>query len=78
MALIQADFLQGWIKQSGLEPVASILKIWLVAEWRPARQKSAHDPTGTWNSVIFMKNVDSGNSSWGQKQKKLINNPTSP
>ena len=46
MALIQADFLQGWIIQSGLEHVASILKIWLVAEWGPADQKSAHDPTG--------------------------------
>ena len=67
MALIQVNFLQGWIIQPGFEHVAPILKLWLVAEWRPEEKKSAYNPTGAENRVNIMKIVASCNSSWGQK-----------
>ena len=54
MALIQDDFLQGWIKQPELEYVAPILKLRLVAEWRQDEQKSANDPTGPEIRAIFL------------------------
>ena len=70
MALIQDDFLQRWIIQPGLEHVASILRPWHVAEWRPDEQKSSNNPTDAQNRKIFITIVDSGNSSWGQKPEK--------